>query len=273
MARKPNLNSGDFKRFKKRQSALATQTPLSSTAVERGSTRWLDGSTVYIEGLLDVTGTTTISGALNVSGNTTLSGATTIAGPTGITGALTIAGQLDVTGPTTLAGTLDITGDTTITGLLDISGRTTISNDLELLAGGLFKAGVTTIEPTGKAAFGTFIIDPSSDRLIQAPGGWLFTSGPDSLGLASSDTSSVNLNGTYAELNYDGSSVVRAEAGVINLNAPQTSVNGKLVVTAGVTVAEISSARFRVTGLPTLSAGSYSANLHMNASGVIFQLV
>ncbi|OIH81963.1 hypothetical protein BLJ79_21635 [Arthrobacter sp. UCD-GKA] len=266
MAEKINLRSSKVKEQKRRVADYGTETPLSSTAVERGSTRWLSGSTVVIEGLLDVTGTTTISGALNVSGTTTLSGATTIAGPTGITGALTIAGSMDVTGPTTLAGTLDITGDTSITGLLDITGRTTISNDLELLAGGLFKAGETSIEPTGKATFGTFIIDPASNKLIQAPGGWLFSDGIDQMGLSSSSTSSVNLNSSYAELNYLGSSTIRAEAGLINLNAPQISVNGKMVVTGEVT---LQSATLRFTGL--LPETANRPNLHIASNGRIYK--
>lgn len=129
MAEKINIRRQGYKGRQRQVQTYGTQTPLSSTAVERGSTRWLNGSTVVIEGLLDVTGTASISGALNVSGSTTLSGSTTIAGPTGITGALTIAGQLDVTGPTTLAGTLDITGDTTLSG------------DMTVSDGGLIKVG------------------------------------------------------------------------------------------------------------------------------------
>lgn len=302
MARVVDLTGENVTRKERAARNYGTKTDLASTVVERGATHWDSGSNVSIDGLLNVTGLTTITGTLNVSGTTTLSGATTIAGPTGITGTLTIAGatsvtgsfdvtgpstfagtlgidgattitgKLDVTGPTTLAGTLDITGDTSVTGLLDITGRTTISNDLELLAGGLFKAGVTKIEPTGKASFGGFIIDPSSNKLIQAPGGWLFTDGLDSLGLASSGSSSLNLNGSYAELNYKGSSVVRAEAGLINLNAPQTSVNGKLVVTGSINsgTAELSQTRLRVGGLPTTTVAT--ANVHVDSNGIFYRV-
>lgn len=260
MAEKINLRNPGYKARQRQVQTYGTQTPLSSTAVERGSTRWLNGSMVVIEGLLDVTG------VLNVSGQTTLSGATTIAGPTGITGALTIqgvttiTGQLDVTGPTKLNGKLDIGGDTTVTGKLDITGKTTIKNDLELLSGGLFKAGSTKIEPNGKATFGTFIIDPASDKLIQAPGGWLVSAGPDSLGLSSSSSSSVQLNSTRAELNYKGESVVRAESGIVNLNAPQISVNGNLVATG--------TARF--SSLTTGAAGT-PANVHIDSSGRLWR--
>lgn len=248
MAKSFNLRRPQIRKRQRQVRTYGTQTPLASASVERGSTRWLNGSTVVIEGLLDVTGQTKISGALDVSGTSTFSGALTIAGPTGITGALTIAGQLDVTGPTTLAGTLDITG------------RTTISNDLELLAGGLFKAGVTKIEPTGKATFGSFVIDPASDKLIQAPGGWLVSAGPDSLGLSSSSSSSVQLNSTRAELNYKGESVVRAEPGIINLNAPQISANGNFVGTG--------TARF--TALTQGAAGT-PANVHIDSQGRLWR--
>ncbi|ASN38856.1 hypothetical protein CGQ24_07415 [Arthrobacter sp. 7749] len=284
MARQTDLTGENMTRQRRKDRQYGTKTDLSSTTVDRGDTHWMNSSRVSIDGVLDVTGLTTISGTLNVSGTTTLSGSTTIAGPTGITGALTIAGsmsvtgpstftgtlgingattiagKLDVTGPTKLAGTLDITGNTKITGLLDITGKTTIRNDLELLSGGMFKAGVTKIEPTGKATFGSFIIDPASDRLIQAPGGWLFTDGLDSLGLASSGSSSVNLNSSYAELNYKGSSVVRAEAGTINLNAPQTSVNGNLVGTGTA----------KLTALTTGAAGT-PANIHIDSSGRLWR--
>lgn len=260
MARVTDLTGENISRQRRKDRRYGTKTDMSSTSVDRGDTHWMNESRVSIDGLLDVTGLTTISGALNVSGTTTLSGATTIAGPTGITGALTIAGLLDVTGPTTMAGTLDITGDTSITGLLDITGRTTISNDLELLAGGLFKAGVTKIEPTGKATFGAFVIDPASDKLIQAPGGWLVSAGPDSLGLSSSSSSSVQLNSTRAELNYKGESVVRAEPGIINLNAPQISANGNFVGTG--------TARF--TALTQGAAGT-PANVHIDSQGRLWR--
>ena len=144
--------------------------------------------------------------------------------------------------------------------------------DLIIDADGTITTGDTVIDTTGRAEFGTFVIDPSSDRLIQAPGGWLFTSGPDSLGLSSSVSSSVNLNATYAELNYKGASVVRAEAGLINLNAPQTSVNGKLVVT-GQSHLEgnlYSKATSNFTGPIIHSAitnNSNAANLYIDANG------
>lgn len=278
MSKKFNLRSSGVRAQKSQVRTYGTQTPLSSAAVERGSTRWLSGSFVSIEGLLDVAGT------FNVSGVTTISGALTIAGPTGITGNLTIqgvtdiTGQLNVTGPTALDGVTTIGGDTTITGLLDvegnstisgtldITGRTTIAADLELLTGGKFIAGQTQIEPTGKATFGSFVIDPSSNKLIEAPGGWLFTSGPDSLGLASSLTSSMNLNSEYAELNYPGS-IVRAASGKIDLLSPVVNVQTKLVVG---TSTELQQNRLRVGSLPNTSIAT--ANVHVDSNGIFYRV-
>lgn len=160
MVRRINLNSPQVRERQRQVATYGNQTPLSSTAVERGTTRWLSGSFVSIEGILDVAGT------FNVSGTSTFSGALTIAGPTGITGDLTIqgttdiTGQLNVTGPTTLDGVTEIGGDTTITGTLDVTGPmstkgtlsvegvTTLKNDLNVTTGGKIKAGNLEIEPT-----------------------------------------------------------------------------------------------------------------------------
>lgn len=237
-----NLGQGDLKTLIDRIERLERANPLSNSSLGRGQMRFYNGSVLLIQnGALKVTGSATISGLLDVTGRAEISGLLDVSGTANISGILNVSGQTTLSGTTTIAGPTGITGkltiqgDTSITGQLDISGKTTVKNDLELLSGGILKAGVTKIEPSGKATFGSFIIDPSSDKLIQAPGGWLFTSGPDSLGIASSNSSSVNLNGSYAELNYKGESVVRAEAGLINLNAPQTSVNGNLVVTGKTT--------------------------------------
>lgn len=131
MPRVRNLNNGTFKRFKKKQATLASQTPLSSTAVERGSTRWLDGSTVVIEGLFDLTGTGNVSGSLNVSGTFTGSGTNNLSGVNNL------SGENHLTGPTDVAGNFDI------------------------IAGGEFHAGTVTIRPDGSADFGNLLIDPT----------------------------------------------------------------------------------------------------------------
>lgn len=240
---KRNLNDPNIADIFRRLKRLETNTMLASASVGRGRLRFYDGSVLLIEnGALNVTGTATIAGTLEVTGTTNLVGTTNISGPLNVTGTTSISGQLDVTGPTNLDGVTTINGDTTITGQLDvtgptnldglltITGDTTVDGNFEILGNGLFKAGETTIEPTGKATFGDFVIDPNSNRLIQSPAGWLFSTGPDNIGLASSLSSSVNLNSDFAELNYIGESVVRAGPGAIGLTADRTSVSGNLVV-------------------------------------------
>lgn len=285
MAKLNNLNSNKVQERKRQVRTYGTKTDLASTTTERGNTHWTDGSNVNIDGFLGVAGTMTVSGVLsvtgtfNASGDINLSGSTSVTGPLDITGATTIGGSLDVTGPTTLDGILDIGGDTTISGTLDIQGRTTIKNDLELLTGGIFKAGVTKIEPTGKATFGSFIIDPASPRLIQAPGGWLFSNGPGSIGLADSGTSSVNLNGDRAELVYGNSSRVVASTGAIDLTATKTWVRGELESTEAARFprifiggnSEIANDRLKIGGLPSIQG--VEPNVYFNpANGLFFHI-
>lgn len=290
MARVVDLTGENVTRKNRKERTYGTKTDLASTVVERGSTHWAEGSNVNIDGFLGVAGTMTVSGVLsvtgtfNASGSINLSGSTSVTGPLVITGTTTIGGntnitgELNVTGPTTLDGILDIGGDTTITGTLavdgpttisgtlDIEGNTTVASDFEIISGGLFKSGVTKIEPTGKATFGSFIIDPASPRLIQAPGGWLFSNGADSIGLAGSSTSSVNLNSDRAELDYGGLTSVVARSGAIDLNAPKTWINGQLEVTG---VARFSGANVYLP--TTLSVTTQKANLYVAADGRIFK--
>lgn len=288
MAKRFDLTGENVTRRESQRNTYGNQTPLSSTAVERGETHWMDGSYVRIDGLLDVNGTATVggtlsvTGTLNASGSINLSGSTGITGPLNVTGTTTIGGntsitgELVVTGPTTLdgitdiggdttiTGKLDVTGDTTISGLLDITGDTTVDGNFEILGGGLFKAGETTIEPTGKATFGDVVIDPSSPRMIESPAGWLTANGPDSIGLSSSLTSSVNLNSTAAELNFGGSTVVRVAAreGGIDLSAPKTWVTGQLEVAS---IARFQTSLFYFS--TTLPTHSNPPNLYIHTDG------
>lgn len=242
MAKKIDLRSPKVREQKRQVATYGTQTPLSSTAVERGSTRWLDGSNVSIEGLLSVSGTATVGGTLSVTGTLNASGAINLSGSTGITGPLNvtgtttiggntnITGELNVTGPTTLDGVLDIGGDTTITGLLEITGNTTVDGDFEITGNGLFRAGETTIEPTGKAQFGEVIIDPQSIYLMQTPGGWISGTGTDDISLSSTASSSVTLNSQGATLDYLGISNLRASAGRIDLTTTKVWISDQMEV-------------------------------------------
>lgn len=259
MAEKINLRSSKVKEQKRRVADYGTETPLSSTAVERGSTRWLSGSTVVIEGLLDVTGLTTISGTLNVSGTTTLSGSTTIAGPTGITGALTIAGatsitgQLDVTGPTTLAGTLDITGNTKLTGNMDVLGGGKITVGNTILSPGASNGGVEFASGGGVGG---------------NAGGVVMRGSANSGFMALADTTSSMFAG--ASQITASSADIKVASPLINLNAPQTSVNGNLVVTGTAKVTSNTELLGRVRVGNPYTTGN-APNIYMDANGWLYR--
>ena len=294
-----DLNEGDLKRRLDKLEAFMRQSKLAAASVGRSGMRIYDGGYLRIEnGGLEVIGTAHISGTLSVTGQANFSGQVGISGPLNVTGTTTIGGntditgELNVTGPTTLDGVLDIGGDTTITGqldvegdteisgTLDITGDTTVASDFEITSGGLFKSGVTEIAPTGRAEFGDFIIDPSSNRLIQAPGGWLFSNGPDQMGLASSGTSSIDLSGSRVQLSYGadgsllmdgagsvlrhGASNVTVGAGRVDVNTGKTWLNGELEVTS---TSRLSGLVY-LTSLPTTSA---QPNLYIGPSGQVYR--
>lgn len=268
MPKEINLRSPTVKRHKSQVATYGTQTPLSSTAVERGSTRWLAGSHVSIEGILDVAGT------FNVSGTTVISGSLTIAGQTGITGPLTIqgvtdiTGQLNVTGPTKLDGQLDIGGDTTITGLLDVQGDTTMSGKLDVTGpmatkGTLSVEGKTTLKndlnvtSEGRVLVGDLVIDQSS------PGGNIgfdgagITSGGLGFRFTATTKDAVVESmaaGGSAKLTAGGSTV-EAKAGSIDLTATRTNISGQILA----------------TGLPVTSTSSFVPNLYIDSNGRIYR--
>lgn len=277
MARRFDLTGSKDKiqRRNAQRNTYGNQTPLSSTAVERGETHWMDGSYVRIDGLLDVNGTATVggtlsvTGTLNASGSINLSGSTGITGPLNITGTTTIGGntnitgELNVTGPTTLDGITDIGGDTTITGLLDITGDTTVDGNFEILGNGLFKAGETQIEPTGKATFGDVIIDPLSLYLIKTPGGYISGTGSDDITLASSGTSSVTLNATNAILSYKTSN--------IKLTVQDTVISNRLTVNGSIETKQNLVVRGGTVILENLPTTGQPANLYVNSSGYLYR--
>ena len=246
MSRQRNQNDGNIRSILRRIYRLERQAMLSHSSIGREGLEVYDGGwirilngglqvigTATISGTLDVTGTFNASGNNNLSGTNSLTGPTTISGTLGVTGPTNLDGVLTINGDTSITGLLAITGDSTISGTLDIEGNTTVASDFEIISGGLFKSGVTKIEPNGKATFGSFIIDPNSNRLIQAPGGWLFSTGPGSIGLADSGTSSVNLNSSRAELVFGSISRLVADGSGIKLTGTLTDVSGNLTV-AGV---------------------------------------
>lgn len=267
MSRQRNQNDGNLKDVLRRLYRLERQSMLAHSSIGREGLEVYDGGWIRIlNGGLQVIGTATISGVLDVTGTTNLQGQTSVTGP------MEISGTTNITGNTNILGELNVTGPTTLDGITEIGGQTTVAADFEITTGGLFKSGLTTIEPTGKAIFGDFVIDPSSNKLIDSPAGWLFTTGPDSIGLASSDTSSVNLNGVYAELNFGGSSVVRASEGRVDLNTPKAWINGEVEASGNANWRGLSyfhsATRFNhatliFAALPTTAS---PANLHVDPS-------
>lgn len=282
MSRQRNQNDGNLKDILRRLYRLERQSPLAHSAIGREGLEVYDGGWIRIlNGGLQVIGTATISGTLdvtgtfNASGTNTLSGTNHLTGPTDVTGNLSIegtttisgdtsiTGQLDVTGPTNLDGLLTINGDTTITGLLDITGDTTVDGNFEILGNGLFKAGETQIEPTGKATFGDVIIDPASIWLIQTPGGWISGTGADDITLASTNSGSVSMNSTHTVLDFKGQKLTMTE--------PDTIISNRLTVNGS-----IETKQNLVVGGPTvilknLPPTNQPANLYINASGYLYR--
>ena len=218
-----------------------TQTPLSSTAVERGATRWLDGSRVDIEGILNLIGTMNASGVVDVTG--TLNGS----GTNNFDGTNNLSGENHLTGPTDVAGNFEIVsggqfkaGQATINpdGSADFGsfgiesdGTLHVQNDLNVEMGGKIIAGQSTIEPTGKAIFGDFIIDPNSGFPIQAPGGKMFSNGNNQIGLTN-DSGAVDLSPEVSRLSFGVSSIELTADGAqiwgqLNLpNVPSAAASG-----------------------------------------------
>ena len=276
MAEKINARSPKAKERQRQVQTYGTQTPLSSTAVERGSTRWLNGSTVVIEGLLDVTGRALVSGLLdvtgtfngsgtnnldatnNLSGDNNLTGPTEISGSLDVTGPTTIDGVLTINGDTSITGLLEVTGDTTLAGLVDITGNTTITGDLDVdgpttISGTLGIEGVTTLKNDlnvtagGKIKAGNLEIEPANGGQINFLNGSL-----------SSGSNGALLNNTIG---------VELLGPKIDLRATNTNVLGALDVTGRIVGRE----RLVLPNTPTTSNSSFTPNVHMDSNGYLYR--
>ncbi|GGJ74362.1 hypothetical protein [Glutamicibacter ardleyensis] len=288
MARKPNLNSGSFKKFVRNQGALAVQTPLSRTAVERGSTRWLNGSTVVIEGLLDVTGTFNGSGTNNLDGTNNLSGDNNLTGPT------EISGSLDVTGPTTLDGVLTINGDTSITGLLIITGDTTITGLLAVdgpttISGTLDIDGVTTLNNdlnvtnSGEINVGTnMTLTPSADggsilfqdgSKVTSVGGVVRMIGAGSGAeiRASLNAAQFQVGSTVMGIDSAGDWFMQSSGTTFMSIGSTASLTGSLDVSGKLTVGNsvlFTGVQVQLTGIPTTAN---KPNVHISGTGYLYK--
>lgn len=186
MANKINLRSSKVRQSKRQLATYGTQTPLSSAAVERGSTRWLDGSRVDIEGVLNLIGKMIASGVVDVTGTLNGSGTNNFDGTNNLSGENHLTGPTDITGDTTVSGKLDVTGPMATKGTLSVEGITTLKSDLNVTAGGKIKAGTVTLDPAsgGKVGFANGSIADS-----------------DGLGLGISHNAAVRINADQIKLN------------------------------------------------------------------------
>ncbi|MDR4533205.1 hypothetical protein [Glutamicibacter sp. PS] len=243
----------------------------------------IDG-TGTVTGSLAVSGLLSVSGTLNASGQINLSGSTGITGPLNVTGTTTIGGntsitgELVVTGPTTLDGILDIGGDTTITGLLDVQGDTTVSGKLDVTGpmatkGTLSVEGVTTLKNDlnvvdgGVVKAGQVEIHPENGGNIAFAGASITNGGAVGFSFsATTQNAQVESIGGSATLLGSGSSVV-ARAGAIDLNAPKTWVNGQMEVSGRVTVRE----QILAPNTPVTSNNTFVPNLYMDSNGRIYK--
>ncbi|WP_345473757.1 hypothetical protein QMQ05_05800 [Glutamicibacter ectropisis] len=308
MARKPNLNSGSFKRFKKNQGALAVQTPLSRTAVERGSTRWLSGSRVDIEGILNLIGTGNFTGTVNVGGVLDVTGTLNGSGVTNLSGTNNFSGVNHLTGPTDVAGNFEI-----IAGGQFKAGESIIYPDgsakfgaLGIASDGTMQAGLFELRPDGSANFGTLeiladgtlnvsndinvlntgkitagqvVIDPSSDGGSIGFGAGGITAGLFGMrftGTAGNDAIVESLGG-QAQLTGGGSTVT-ARAGAIDLTATKIWARGQFEATGVArvpqlfvgTASEVANNRLRIAALPNTTVAT--ANVHVDSNGIFYRV-
>lgn len=157
MVKRINLNSSRVKQRQRQVGTYGSQTPLSSTAVERGVTRWVDGSRVDIEGVLNLQGTVNIDGWLNVYET------------------LEVDGNLAVTGPSNFVGDIDVTGDLTITGGLKVSNGLEVTGESRMKSETYFEGAVRfqsdfffidTLPTTGLPA--NLYQDPATGRFFRS---------------------------------------------------------------------------------------------------------
>ncbi len=282
MAKRTNLRQSNIPRQRRNTKRYGTQTPLSSTAVERGSTRWLDGSRVDIEGIFNLTGTGNVSGQLNVggtldvtgtfngSGTNNLDGTNNLSGDNNLTGPTEVSGSLDVTGPTNLDGVLSINGDTSITGLLNVTGDTTLAGPVDItgdtsITGLLAIEGDTTVSGT----LGIEGVTTLKNDLNVTEGGKI-TAGD--LMIEPAAGGQVNfLNGSLADGSFGAilTNTIGAEilAPKIDLSASTTKVSDRLEVMGRI----VGNERLVLPNTPTTSNSSFTPNVYMDSNGYMYR--
>jgi|GEM_PF-1223413 len=235
MAGLDNLNSNLLARLEARVAKLEMAPAATNTAIGRSGLLVYDGGVITIEnGGLDVTGSASISGTLNVTGTTSLSGSTSMSGPTDVSGAFTVTGVTKLNGNTTINGTLTVTNNTDITGRLIVTGNmatrgtlsvegvTTLRNDLILTTGAEITAGATHLYPSGRAVFGSFVIDPASAKPIDTPYGAIYADG-SGISLYQSAMEQISVGGGEINAQAGGKILSLSNSGFRVLSLPTTS--------------------------------------------------
>ena len=241
MAEKVDLQASGVRASQRQVSNYGTQTPLSSAAVDRGSTRWLNGSNVEIDGLLSVSGTLSGGGDFNWTGGFTQSGPSTFTGSVDLNGPVEVAGDTNVTGtftvtgPTSLEGVTEIVGDTTVTGTFDVVGPMKTTGTLSV-------EGVTTLKndlnvTTGKIVAGDVSIDPSFlDGSLRFANGTYVAATPNGAQLVKSGSGggAVTVGTSQADISAGGRGMIFNNVGIYFVGSlPTTSNPANLYVSEG----------------------------------------
>ena len=252
MAEKMDLSSSKVQARQRQLATYGTQTPLSSTAVDRGSTRWLNGSYVEVSGTLTGDGTFDWSGSFAQSGETTFSGEVNLVGPVTIAGDTTMSGRLTQNGPSHLNGATDIAGDLTSTGNFTVNGPTDLNGAIDI-TGDVTATGNFNVNGPMKTT-GSLSVEGALD--IKGP-------------------STLSSNLTVAagkKVTLGGLTLENTGAGGGTVNFPNGSVSsgplGMLLVSS--IRIEIGAPEIKLSSLPTTTQ---PANLYVDGTGKVFRCI
>ncbi|MGP4995118.1 hypothetical protein [Glutamicibacter ardleyensis] len=292
--KRTNLRSQNITKQRRQVQTYGTQTPLSSAAVERGSTRWLNGSTVVIEGLLDVTGTINGRGTNNFSGTNNLSGTNKLTGPTTVAGNFEIiAGGLFKAGSSLIRpdgsaefGAFKIAPDGTATaglfelrpdgsanfGTLEIlaDGTLNVNNDVNVLSGGKIKVG-TNMTLTPSADGGSILFQDGSK--VTSVGGVVRMIGAGSGAeiRASLNAAQFQVGSTVMGIDSAGDWFMQSSGTTFMSIGSTASLTGALDVSGKLTVGNsvlFTGLQVQFTGIPTTAN---KPNVHISGTGFLYK--
>jgi hypothetical protein len=208
-----NLNYLDG-RQNRRMNRLERGTPLGSSAVSRGRTRFIGEESIVIEGSGRVSGTLVVDGSLDGDGKISWTGPAEFDGDVKITKSLDVTADTNLSGPTLIDDTLDVTAETRL------RGGTTLEADMTVTNGGKVKVGTVELGITSNGRpgldFDGATLTENSDRLA-------LESGQAVVGVAP----------TFAAVAFGESSVVVSE--------DRTTVRGPVYLTDLRTISGVSS--------------------------------